>query len=126
RMIQEQTAASTRAENAREQQMQLDAQRRRRVAIREAQMARSMGLTVGTAQGATGSSSLSAALGGATATGLENQQTSVAAETIGSRIFGANRDYFRATQRGTAGMAIGQGISSLGNALVSNAGTISR
>lgn len=125
RMINEQTQASKRAEGAREQQMQLDAQRRRRQAIREGIMARSQNLTVATAQGAAGSSVLSG-MGGAIGMAQENQQGITAAETIGGNIFQANRDYFDATQRGQAGIAFGQGISTLGGALVSNAGTISR
>lgn len=126
RMVREQTTASKRAEAAREQQMQLDAQRRRRQAIREGLMARSMNLAIGAAQGAQGSSSLASATGGATGMAMENQQGITSAEVIGGRVFGANRDYFNASQRGQAGMAMGNAISSLGGALVSNAGTISR
>lgn len=125
RMINEQTQASKRAESAREQQMQLDAQRRRRQAIREGIMARSQNLTVATAQGAAGSSVLSG-MGGAIGMAQENQQGITAAETIGGNIFQANRDYFDATQRGQAAMSMWQGISSLGGALTSSAGTIAR
>lgn len=124
-MIAEQTAASKRAEASREQQMQLDAQRRRRQSIREGLIARAQNLTIATAQGSRGSSVVSA-LGGAQGMAQENQQGITSAETIGGRIFSANRDYFDATQRGQAGIAFGQGISTLGGALVSNAGTISR
>lgn len=126
RMIEEQTRSSTAAENAREQQMRLDAQRRRRQAVRESLAARSMALSIGTAQGAGGSSSLATATGGAIAQGQENQMTINASEEIGGRIFQANRDYFSATQRGQSAMALGQGISSLGGALVNNAETINR
>lgn len=126
KMVNEQTAASKRAENNREQQMQLDSQRRRRQAVREAIMARSMSLTVGTSQGAQYGTGVAAGMSGATAQGLENQQGVNSAEILGSRIFAANRDYFDATQRGQAGMALGAGISSIGGAIVSNAGAITR
>lgn len=124
-MINEQTVASKKAEANREQQMQLDAQRRRRQAIREGIMARSQNLAVATAQGAQGSG-VQSALGGAIGMAQENQQGITSAEVIGGRIFQANRDYFDATQRGQSAMAIGQGISALGGALVSNAGLFER
>lgn len=126
KMVAEQTAASKRAENGREQQMQLDAQRRRRQAVRESLLARSMSLTVGTSQGAQYGTGVAAGMSGATSQSLENQQGINSAELIGSRIFQANRDYFDATQRGQSGMALGAGISSIGGAIVSNAGAISQ
>lgn len=125
-MVAEQTAASKRAENSREQQMQLDSQRRRRQAVREGLMARSMSLSVGVAQGAQFGTGVAAGMSGATAQGLENQQGVNSAQILGGRIFQANRDYFDATQRGQAGMAFGQGISSIGGAISSNAGAIGR
>jgi hypothetical protein len=106
--------------------MRLDASNRRRQAIRESIVARSMSLAVGTAQGAQYGSGVASATGGATAQGAASQQQITAGETIGGRIFDANRQYFEATARGQRGMAIGQGISSLGGAIVNNAGTINR
>lgn len=126
RMINEQTAASKRAENAREQQMQLDAQRRRRQAVREGLLARSMSLSAGVNQGAQYGTGVAGGMAGAMGMSLENQQGVNSGEILGSRIFQANRDYFDATQRGQAGMALGQGISALGGALTSNAGAIGR
>lgn len=126
RMVAEQTRASKKAENAREQQMRLDASHRRRQSVREAILARAMGLAVGTAQGAGQGSGVAGAMGAATGMGLENQQVTSASEVIGGRVFSANREYFDATQRGQAGMAFGQGLSALGGAIVSNAGTIHR
>lgn len=117
RMIAEQTAASKRAENARQQQMQLDGMRRRRQSIRQAIAARSQALTIGTAQGAGGGSGIQSAMGGAMAMGQENQNVVAQSEVLGGRVFDANRDYFDATQRGQAGMAFGQGIASLGGAI---------
>lgn len=126
RMVAEQTAASKKAENARQQQMQLDAAHRRRQSIREALLARSMGLTVGTAQGAQAGSGVAAAGGQAIAMGAENQQVTSATEVLGSRVFAANREYFEATQRGQMRMAFGQGLSAIGGAVVNNAGTINQ
>lgn len=126
KMVNEQTAASKRAENSREQQMQLDSQRRRRQAVREAIMARSMSLTAGVGQGAQYGTGVAAGMSGATAQGLENQQGINSGEIIGGRIFQANRDYFEATRSGQAGMAFGQGISAIGGAITSNAGAIGR
>lgn len=124
KMVAEQTEASKKAENARQQQMQMDAQHRRRQSVRESIMARAMSLAVGVSQGAQEGSGVQAAMGGATAMGLENQQATTAAETLGGRVFAANRQYADATARGQRGMALGAGLSAIGGALVSNAGTI--
>jgi hypothetical protein len=123
-MVAEQTAQSKRAENAREQQMQLDAQRRRRVAVRESMFARATSLSAGVNQGAGDGSGLQGGMAGAVSAGLENQQGINAGQVLGSRVFESNRAYHDATQRGQAGMAFGQGLSALGGALVSNSGTI--
>lgn len=126
KMIAEQTAASKKAENSREQQMQLDASNRRRQSVREAIVARSMGLAAGTNSGAQYGSGVAAATGQATAQGAENQQVVNSSQILGSRVFAANRDYFNATQKGQAGMALGEGLSALGGAIVNNAGTINK
>jgi hypothetical protein len=126
KMVAEQTRASKKAENAREQQMRLDATNRRRQAVRDAVMARAMGLTAGVSQGAQSGSGVAGGIANATGQGLENQQVSSASEVLGGRVFAANREYFDATQRGSANMAFGQGLSALGGAIVSNAGAIQR
>lgn len=123
---QETLAASKKAENAREQQTQLDADRRRRAAVRESVLARATSMSVGTNQGAGGSSSLAGVTGSATGMGFENQQGSVSAEILGGRVFDANREYAMAAARGEAGSSFGRGLASLGGALVSNAGTINK
>lgn len=126
KMIAEQTQASKKAENARQQQMQLDAAHRRRQAVREALMARSMSLAVGSSQGAQYGSGVVSAMGQATAMGAENQQVTTSTEVLGGRVFSANREYFEATKRGQGQMAIGQGIAAIGGAISSNAGAISQ
>lgn len=124
KMVAEQTQASKKAENSRQQQMQMDATHRRRQSVREGVMARAMALAVGTAQGAQDGSGVASGMGGAVGMGLENQQGTTGAEIAGARVFAANRQYADATQRGQAGMAFGAGLSAIGGALVSNAGTI--
>jgi hypothetical protein len=116
--------ASTKAENTREQQMQLEGQRRRRGAVREALMARSMSLSAGVSQGAQYGTSVASGMGGAMSAGKENLQTVNSSEILGSRMFGYNRDYANAAARGQVGAAIGAGISSLGGAIINNAGSI--
>lgn len=124
KMIAEQTNASKKAENSREQQMRMDANHRRRQAVREGVVARSNSLAVGVSQGAQYSSGIAGAMGNATSQGLQNQQIASASEVMGGRVFAANREYFNASQRGQAGMAMGQGLSSLGGAIVNNADEI--
>lgn len=126
KMIAQQTAASKKAENSRQQQMQLDSANRRRQSVREAIVARSLGLAAGTNAGAQYGSGVAAATGQATAQGAENQQVVNSSEILGSRVFAANRQYFNATQKGQAGMALGEGLSAIGGAIVNNAGTINQ
>ncbi len=126
KMVRAQTQASKKAENSRQQQMQLEAANQRRQSVREAIVARSMGLAAGTNAGAQYGSGVQAATGQAIAQGAQNQQVTNSSEILGSRVFSANRQYFNATQKGEAGMAFGQGLSALGGALVNNSGTIDR
>lgn len=126
KMIAEQTKAAKLAENSRQQQMQMDAHQRRRQSVREAILTRAQNLTIGVAQGTQEGTATQSAMEQATAMGQENQQGITASETIGSRIFKANRMYADATQKGQAGMALGAGISSLGGALTGNAGAFER
>lgn len=120
-------AAQQRVEQQRQLQMNLDASRRKREIIRQSVAARSQTLAVTTAQGAAGAggSSLAGAYGSiAGRTGVnwlgvdQNQQ-------IGNSIFAAHQDQFNAYSRAAAagsGIALGQGLSSLGGAIVNNAG----
>lgn len=123
----EQKAASTRAENARQQQNELDAMRRRRQAVRQAMLARSQAVSAGVNQGASlqGSGVLAGA-GNAYATGQQNQQTITAGQLLGNQVFDANRAYASATARGQQGAAWGNALANIGGMLISNAGTINR
>lgn len=123
RMAEETKNASIAAENARRQQMQLDANRRRRQAVREGLVARATALSVSTNQGAQGSGP-QGAMSQATATANQNVQTTNSAEVLGNRVFDANIKYAEAVARGQKAMAWGSLISSIGGALTSTAGTI--
>jgi hypothetical protein len=128
RMAREQKAASTRAENLRQQQNQLDAMRRRRQAYRESILARSQAMAAGTNMGSAGagSSGVIAGAGNAVSTGAQNQQTLNSSQVIGAGMFDANRDYANATARGQIGQSWGSTLTSLGGMLIQNAGTFSR
>jgi hypothetical protein len=117
-----QTDASVRAERLRERQMNLESMRQRRQAVRNAIKARSVALSSATSQGATGtgSSGIAGGLGQIASQGADNVRSVNNAQEIGKGIFDANADY--ATAGGQ--MAMGQGLSSLGGALVNNAGQI--
>lgn len=114
--------ASKRAENLREQQMNLEAARQRRQVVRNALKARSMALNSATNQGASRGSGLQGGYGqigseaGGNILGI-NQGTA-----IGAGIFETNRD-----AAGAAALAsFGQGLGSLGGALVNNSETIGK
>ncbi len=124
-------AAQQETERQRQLQMNLDAARRKREVLRQSAAARSQALAVTTAQGAAGAggSSLAGAYGSiAGRTGVnwlgvdQNQQ-------IGNAIFASHQAQLGAYSRAAAagsGMALGAGLSSLGGALVNNAGTFGK
>lgn len=119
---QKQTEASVRAERLREQQMNLETMRQRRQAVRSALRTRAIAISSATNQGASagGSSALPGGLAQIGNQGQDNVSGIDKGKQIGSGIFRANADY--ATAGGQA--AMGQGLSSLGGALVNNAPTI--
>jgi hypothetical protein len=122
-------AAQQRAEDTRQVQMNLDATRRQRQLFREQQRARAQGLAMTTAAGSSSGSIMAGMTGsiagqtGVNVLGVEQNRE------FGNQIFSHNRDATRANiAAASAGgrMAMGQGISSLGGALISNAGQIGR
>lgn len=127
---QEQAEAQLRAERVRKKQMLIDFRRARRDAIRQGIVARSQALTAATAQGVTldDSSAVTGASGVTTQTGrtiLAQQQN----KKLGNKLFAANFDYYKAGEKVAAGqgqIAAGQGISSLGSALGSSIGPLSK
>lgn len=118
----QQARASKKAEALRQRQMNLDAQRQKRDLIRRAAVATATTEAAATAQGASGGSALQGALGqiggstGRAVTAVNQNQE------IGNGIFEANKDY--AAGGGLA--SLGSGISTLGGALVSNAGVFGK
>lgn len=120
-------------EEVRRQAMRLDADRRRRQLIRDAIIARSTALARGTSQGASsqGSSALPGAYGqiagrtGFAISGINSQ------EKFGEQLFDLNiqalaakQAYSSAQSQGQMWNSIGSGLSSLGGALMGNAGTM--
>jgi hypothetical protein len=127
RMAKEQRSASITAENARRQQMQLDASRRTREAVRQGMVARAAAVTAGVNQGAgVGSSGVQGAIGQAVGTANQGIQTTNSASALGNRVFDANIDYANATYRGEKASGFGSLLTSLGGALMQNSGTIGR
>jgi len=122
-------AAQNVAEATRKQQMDLDATRKKREIIRQAQVARAAAVSTANAQGAGDTSALEGAQGaivgqsGVNLTGVAQNQE------LGGRIFDANAAVgVGRMQEASAGAlsAAGGGISSLGGALVKNSGTIAK
>lgn len=113
----------------RRKQMNLEATRRRRAAIREAQMARSTALATAQSQGAQMSTGLLGGYASITGASASNQKGINQTQEIGNNIFDLENQITSAKMKevsaGTLGYAA-QGISSVGNMLTSNAGTIAR
>ena len=126
-------ADQQRAERLRQQQMQLDALRRRREVVRQAIAARSFALNQTTNQGASSAMGGGSALPGAygSISGRSNVNALGIAQnlSIGQGIFQANQsllsDYSQVAQA-QGQNALGQGVSSLGGALIRNNDVIAR
>lgn len=109
-------------EDARNEQMQLEARRLRREQIRQGIMARSVATSNAVNQGAqygTGLAGGQAQIFGQTNRNLEDITQN---EAIGSRIFDLNKQVGQAQTT----QYIGSGLSSLGDSLIQNASTIAR
>lgn len=116
----DQFKAQNKAESARQKAADLDALRRKRAAVREMQMQRSVALSNATAQGAEAGSGLQGAMAGITGQGNTNIVGINQQQQLGNQVFSANRQASSAASFG----ATGEGLTSLGGALVRNAGTI--
>lgn len=122
-------AAQNVAEATRKQQMDLDATRKKREIIRQAQVARAAAISTANAQGAGDTSALEGAQGAISGQSGVNLTGVAQNQELGSRIFDANAAVGAGrAQEAAAGSlgAAGSGISSLGGALVKNAGTIAK
>jgi len=122
-------ASQQAAEASRQTQMNLDATRKKREILRQAQIARAAAVSTANAQGAGDTSALEGAQGaiagqsGVNLTGVAQNQE------LGNNIFAANAQTGAARiQEAGAGAlsAAGSGISSLGGALVKYSGTIAK
>lgn len=119
--------ASIAGENVRELQMKFESERRKRAVVREAVLARSMNLSAGVNQGASvKSSGVQGGMAGAVSQGRENEQTVTAAEILGTRIFRANKAFHLANANAQSVISAGQGLQSLGGALVDSASPLGK
>lgn len=107
-----QAKASEKAEKARQRMMQLEAMRKRREMVREATVARATATSNATAQGAGEGSALKGGIAQITSRQNRNVLASTQDEELGNKVFSANRQYAKAGGL----IALGGGISSLGNA----------
>lgn len=127
---QEQAKAQLRAERVRKKQMLIDFRRARRDVIRQGIIARSQGLQAATAAGLDlGDSSVTTGLTGVTTQTGRTLLAQSQNKTLGTQIFAANFDYYKAGEKVAAGqgqIAAGQGIASLGSALGSSIGPLSK
>jgi hypothetical protein len=110
-----QEAAQEKAEKAREQQMNLDMQRKRRETMRQAVLARSTALTNANAQGAQQGSGLQGGLAQITGAEYRNVGGLRQDQALGKEVFEANRDY-----------AFGQMITGFGSAMTNSASAMGR
>lgn len=115
-------AASKKAERLREKQMNLEAARRRREIVREAQLARSQALAAGVSQGAdVGSSGVQGGFAQiAGRAGLSTLQVNQG-QDIGAGLFDANADI----ASGESISSFGKSVQGFGGKLMANADTIS-
>lgn len=120
------TAASQRAERLREQQMQLETQRKQREIIRQQQNARALALSrsvgQGAGQGEDASSSLFGAYGQIAGAAGRASNTEEQNMDIGAGIFSANRDLAKAQ----GDIATWEGVGKFGSSLVSNSQMIGK
>jgi len=127
---QEQARAQLKAEKVRKAQMLIDFRRARRDVIRQGIIARSQALTAATAQGVgLDDSSAVTGLSGVTTQTKRTILAQTQNKALGNRLFAANFDYYKAGEKVAAGqgqIAAGQGVASLGSALGSSIGPLSK
>jgi len=114
--------ASKRAEQLREKQMNLEATRKQRELIRQKQVQNAQALAVATAQGAQQGSGLQGAYGSISGSTGRQQLATSQNQEIGAGIFAANRSAASASTIADAG----GGLSSLGQGILNNYGTLQR
>lgn len=107
----QQAKAAQKAEKARERMMNLDVQRKKREALRQAVMARSVALSNATAQGAQAGSGLQGGYGQIGGDAARNLNALEQDKQLGKQVFSANRAY----AQGGMLAGIGNGISNAGS-----------
>lgn len=124
-------AAQQQAEDQRKKAMELDADRRRRQEIRAAIAARAQSLSTATNQGASaeGASALPGAYGGISGQSNTNILGINQNQQIGESIFAANaaaNSAYRSAATAQSWTSAGNGLSSLGGAMMTNGDTINK
>jgi hypothetical protein len=124
---QQQIALEQQMEAKRQQQLNLDAMRRKREIIRQGIAARGAALSTATAQGASYGTGLQGAYGNIS--GRENVNTLGVSQNqeIGNSMFGLNNQMLTAKSAQADAMtmaSIGGGLGTLGGAIMRNAGSI--
>lgn len=119
----QQSEASQKAEKLRNRQMNLDAQRKRREAIRQMILNQAQAKSNAAVQGvAQGDSAVQGAIGQQANSAAQNTTAINQSQQIGQGIFNANKDY----AGGQVTSAWGQNITSVGASMMGNSETISR
>jgi hypothetical protein len=121
--------AQQQAEDSRRKSMDLDAARRRREVVRQAQVARATALSNATAQGAGSGSGLQGGFGAVSGQAGVNTLGITQNQELGGAIFDANARQNAAHRAGAAAgtsASTAAGLSSLGGAITKNAGSIAR
>lgn len=111
----QQNKAAKKAEALRERQMNLEAQRERRTAIRQAQVAQATAISNAANQGGTGGSGIAGGLSQISNQMNQNITATNQNQEIGAGIFQANRQISSAQTL----QSIGSGITGFGNAFAS-------
>ena len=114
--------ASKEAEEIRNRQMQVSAQRERRLAIRNSMRQSAMSRSAGVAQGAFEGSGVGGGLAQAVGTGAQAVGDTNANQNFGTQMFNANADM----SQGRMIASIGSGISDFGKQAVRSAPAIGR
>lgn len=117
-------AAEQQANAVRNQQMTLDAMRRKRDVIRQAQVAQAQATSVASAQGAGQSSGVAGANASISGQSGVNLQGINQNEQIGNQLFAINNQRAEGLMEANNASSLGAGLSSLGGAMMKNSGTI--
>lgn len=122
-------AEQKKQEALRQQQMNLEAMRKKREIVRQANFARASSLSTATNQGGAESSGFQGALATISGNAGRGSLATSQNQQLGNDMFASNArmaGFMGQAQSGASMASMGSGISSLGGALTQNAGTISQ